>query len=147
MLTLEAKRQIAERMYLKGKQFLAAAVLLDKQGGFGFVVLHLVCQGIEIMLKAILLFRDPYEYEPRLKKIGHDLEKLARTVVKECGVRRLSQDLEAELKALNTLYSRHLLRYGSILDVIMDPAAVQSRLVMRKTWAVVRLTDRYIGTA
>ena len=54
-LTIHGKRLVAESMYAKGKGFLGAALLLRREGGYGYVVLQLLCQGVEITLKALLL--------------------------------------------------------------------------------------------
>jgi hypothetical protein len=57
-LSRDGKQEIAAAMYVKGKNFLGAAMLLRQKGGYEYVVLHLMCQGIEITLKAFLLFKD-----------------------------------------------------------------------------------------
>ena len=53
-----AKRLMADGHYRRGQHFIAAAILLRQHGGHEYVVLHLLCQGVEIVLKAILLLRD-----------------------------------------------------------------------------------------
>jgi hypothetical protein len=72
-------RQIALAMYGKGKSFIKAGVLLDQRDGEGYVVLYLLCQGIEIVLKAILLMKDYDTHYPKMTRrgYGHNLEKLA----------------------------------------------------------------------
>ncbi len=42
-------------MYAKGKAFLGAAIFLRKKNGYDFVVLHLIFQGVVVMLKGLLL--------------------------------------------------------------------------------------------
>lgn len=49
-LTAHGKRLVASSMFAKGKAFLGAAILLRQKGGYEFVVLHLLCQGIEVTL-------------------------------------------------------------------------------------------------
>lgn len=142
-LTNHGKRMVAESMYAKGKSFVGAALLLRRRGGYEYVVLHLMCQGVEIVLKAMLLFRNYDSYKKRLKKdFGHDLEKLATGVIDEFGLHSLREDVATELKHLNSLYSKHLLRYGSFHDRLVNPSSIASRLVLRKIYAAIRLGDR-----
>ncbi len=151
-LSVFGKKKVAESMYARGGSFLGAALLLRKQGGYEYVVLHLICQGIEIILKGLLLHKDYDKYKPQLKKnkkngFGHDLEKIAAVAVSEFTVRNLKPDVEAELKALNSLYSEHYLRYGSGYDILVDPTTIKSNLVLRKIYAVLRLARRHLRSA
>jgi hypothetical protein len=57
--------------YQKGRYFIGAALLLRKHGGDEYVVLHLLCQGVEIVLKALLLLHDFDKYRTLLKGYGH----------------------------------------------------------------------------
>ena len=52
-LSTHGKRVVAESMYAKGKAFLGAAILLRSKNGHEYVVLHLLCHGIEITLKGL----------------------------------------------------------------------------------------------
>ena len=54
-LTAHAKRLVAAPMYAKCKAFLGAAIFLRKKNGYDFVVLHLIFQGVVVMLKGLLL--------------------------------------------------------------------------------------------
>jgi len=106
-----AKRQCALSMYSKGKSFLGAAILVRQAGGYEYVVLHLLCQGIEIVLKAILLIRNFDRYSGKLKRYGHDLGKLSAAVITEFDrLKPIGPALATELAALNSLYSTHRLR-------------------------------------
>ena len=60
---------------------MAAAVLLRKHGGDKYVVWHLLCQGIEIILKALLLFLDYKKYNKLQRTFGHDLEKIISAAI------------------------------------------------------------------
>lgn len=149
--TMHGKRLIAESMYVKGKSFLGAAILLRQGMGYEFVVLHLLCQGIEITLKGLLLYKDYNKYINRLKPskkdttaFGHDLEKLAEAATSEFGVRPMRHDLVVELKKLNTLYSSHRLRYGTFFDILVNPDTIENRNILRKIAAAIRLADRYV---
>src|SRR4051794_14305376 len=108
-LTSHGKRLCAESMYSKGKAFLAAAVLLRQHGGSEFVALHLVCQGIEIVLKGLLLLQDYDTYQPKLRKYGHDLSRIAIHVLSAFQLNPLRPRLAAELQLLSSLYGKHLL--------------------------------------
>jgi hypothetical protein len=81
VITTHGKELIARSMYEKGKGFIGAALLLRQQGGYEYVVLHLVCQGLGIVMKALLLFKNYDFYSGRVKKdFHHDLKKLMTTV-------------------------------------------------------------------
>ena len=134
-------------MYDKGKGFLGAAMLLDRQRGYDYVVLHLLCQGVEIVLKALLLFRNYDKYKPRLTLIGHDLEDLVAVAATEFGLRVGSKAFAAELKHLNVLYRRHFLRYGTFHDVLVDPETIPRERLWRKAVAVLRLASRHLPPA
>lgn len=136
-------------MFEKGSSFLGAAILLRQNGGYGYVVLHLICQGVENVMKAFLLIADYDQYQPRLRRrsaFGHDLEKLVTEVVSEFKVkaRHLGQAESSELKELNAYYSTHLLRYGTMLDLLRDPSMIGSGRVLRKMLAVVRIARRHL---
>ena len=141
-LAPHGKRMVAESMYAKGKSFLGAAMLLRQNGGYEYVVLHLLCQGIEIVLKALLLAIDYDKYKPKLKKLGHDLLKITDATTDAAGLRKLRPRIRAEMESLNRLYSRHLLRYGSGYDILVDPNTIPSRLVLRRAIALLRLVER-----
>ena len=131
---------------MKGKNFLGAAMLLRKAGGYEYIVLYLLCQGIEITLKSFLLFHDYDKYWPLLKKrFGHDLEKLTIEILKLFGLNPLKPLLSEELHNLNELYHNHYLRYGSFYDVLVDPSTISSERVLRRTAAALRLAERYLS--
>jgi hypothetical protein len=139
---VHGKRMVAESMYAKGKAFLGAAVLLRQKGGYEYVVLHLLCQGIEIVLKGLLLAIDYDKFKPKLKQFGHDLLKVTDAATSAARLPALRPRVRAELESLNQLYSRHLLRYGSGHDILVDPNTIPSRLVLRRMVALLRLVER-----
>lgn len=141
-LTAHGKRIVAESMYAKGKAFLGAAVLLRQMGGYEYVVLHLLCQGIEIVLKGLLLAIDYDKFKPKLKQFGHDLLKVTDAATAAAGFLALRPRVRAEIESLNRLYSCHLLRYGSGYDILVDPNTIPSRLVLRRMVALLRLVER-----
>lgn len=138
-LTAFGKRAVALQMCAKGRAFLHAAVLLRRAGGHELVVLHLLCQGIENLLKGALLFADYDQYRPELKKLGHHLDRLAREAVKACGLKQPPERLVSELSTLSSLYAGHFLRYGRAYDLISASTPIPSELVWRKTAAMLRL--------
>jgi hypothetical protein len=146
MPTSYTKQKIAESMYRKGKSFVLAGLLLRREAGYEYVVLHLLCQGIEIILKSLLLHKDYDKYLPIIKKsIGHDIIKASNAVIAAYHRRRLSLEIHAELDQLNNLYKQHRLRYASGYDILVDPHTISSAKVIRKIVRVVKLIDQYIS--
>jgi hypothetical protein len=145
-LSRYGKRQVAASMYVKGKAFIGAALLLRQQGNSeqtDHVGLHLLCQGVEITLKGLLLLRDYDRFIVRLRKpLGHDLFKVAKEASTAYGLRPPRGDLNDELRTLSNLYSQHLLRYGSGYDVLVDPRTIPRERVFRRLAAVIRLAER-----
>lgn len=138
------KRLVAESMYQKGKSFLGAAILLHKKRGHEYVTLHLLCQGMECVLKGLLLLKAYDKHMPKLKRIGHNLERLATTARREFALRPPNPKLETELRHLSHLYSSHLLRYGNVRDIFVDAHTIQSDHVWRCITAVLRLAERHL---
>jgi hypothetical protein len=141
-LTDYGKEQLALQMCDKGKNFIGTSILLRKSEGNEYVVLYLLCQGIEVFLKGVLLLEDYDKYKPLLEKYGHNLVKISKVVTEEFSLKEMRPDTKNELKILNKYYSKHLLRYGSIIDIIVDPKTIQSERVLRKILEGVRLAKR-----
>jgi hypothetical protein len=147
------KRHVAVSMFRKGHGFVGAAILLrqekERRGvrdeGFEWVVLHLLCQGIEVALKGLLLLRDYDRYRPRLKPLGHNIYKIAEETLAAFGLRELRPGLAAELKQLSALYSRHLLRYGGGYDLLVNPRTIARDRVFRRLVACFHLAQRELG--
>jgi hypothetical protein len=100
-------------------------------------------QGVELVLKSFLLYRDYDRYSVVIKKnLGHDLKKAADAVIAEFKVKSLSPDLDEELQSLSNLYKNHLLRYATGYDHFVNPTTIQSNLVLGKLAVVVRLANR-----
>jgi hypothetical protein len=142
VLTLHAKQFIADAMYEKGKAFVGAALLVDQKDGHPAVVLHLLCQGIEIILKALLLRHDYAHYKPRLKKLGHDLPKVAAAARKATGFHLFTHRTHDELAELSKFYQEHLLRYASNFDIFIDPRTIPSRRVFRHCGALIKFLEQ-----
>lgn len=146
-LTVHGKRLVAESMYAKGKAFLGAGILLkQKQRGYEYVVLHLQCQGIEIILKAVLLMQNFGEYKPKLRRpFGHNLIKVADAASREFRLHPLKPTLLSELGVLNSFYSNNCLRYGTVYDILVDPTTISCHRSLRRIVAVMRLTERLLA--
>jgi hypothetical protein len=146
-LTPYSKRIVARSWYTRGKGFLGAAVLLRRRGGHEDVVLHLICQGIEIVLKSLLLFVDYDAHKPRLKKYRHDLAPLAADVLSAFKLNPLRPGPSEEIQQLSSLYAAHLLRYSSpVHDIFLNVSAtIPTRLVLRRVLAGIRLTERELA--
>lgn len=150
-LTPHGKRLHALSMYQKGKAFIGASHLLAdkaKAEPFQYVALHLLCQGLEITLKGILLLHDFDGQQGRLKKpLGHNLLRVAEDAVALYGMNPLRPPLKAELKQLSGLYSQHLLRYASTHDILVAPSTVATTLVRRRLHVLLRVTERELARA
>jgi len=114
------------------------------------VFLHLLCQGLEIIIKSLLLMQNYDTYKPKLKKdkkkggLGHDLVKCYEELRKELDnkpLRKKDKDIMSELKILNNFYEKHILRYGNLLDFFGE-ATISSDLVIRYAFKLVRFGNR-----
>jgi hypothetical protein len=152
-LTNYGKRQVALSMYDKGRSFIWAASLLRRNGGNEYVVVYLLCQGTEIVLKSILLLVDYDKYKPLLPRrrdgsgIGHDLVMAADLATKACGLPHpMKPELRKELEHLSDLYSQkpQWLRYGSGRDLLVDPGTIASSRVLRRIMQVIKYVNRWV---
>lgn len=142
--TAGGKQQIAHRMQEKGRAFVASAILLRQQDGDEFVVLHLLCQGIEVLGKGYLTSVDYDHYYPKLStKYRHNLVKILNEVARVSGLSILKGEVQPEIAQLSKRYADNHLRYGSALDLLVDPAEVSSSAVLRRLAAVFRYADKF----
>ena len=96
-------------------------------------------------MKGLLLFRNFERYKAMLKKpLGHNLNKLIKTVIEEFPVRPLTKKHMQEIDQLSKLYSNHILRYGNGYDILVNPSTIPSELTLRKITAIIRLSERHI---
>jgi hypothetical protein len=144
-LSLYGKRQLALAMYDRGRHFLGASILLRRHGGPSYVVVHLFCQGAEIILKSLLLLRDYDSYKPKLKKVGHNLEVIMEAVADEFGMRPARQGLRDEVRKLNSFYKDHYTRYASPLDLLIDPSTIEYGQALHRLGAVLRLMHKRLS--
>jgi len=142
-LTPHGKKQVAHCMFHKGKNFLWATKLLEEKGGYHYVVLHLLCQGFELIIKGLLLMQNYDTYKPKLKSMGHNLikgvEKLNEFVVKSLKIDEVTM---SELGKLNGFYRKHILRYGNLSDLLIDSKTISSDLVMGYALKLVQFGNR-----
>lgn len=144
-LSHAGKLFISYSYYERGKQFVGAAILCRRQLGFdSYVVLHLLCTGMEVLLKGLLLFHDFDGYKLKIKKFGHNLETLAMQVMSAYNLKPLEPKAQKELKELNKFYSSHLTRYGGIHDIFIDSQSISRTRVFRRLCAAIRLCEREI---
>lgn len=149
-LTLHGKKQIARVQFDKGRAFVGAALLLKphtSNESYKYVYLHLVCQGIELILKGLLLARDYNTYRPKMPKkpYGHNFIYLAEATLIEFGLNPLTPKIKQDLSYLSQEFSAHNLRYSSALDIFLDPNSIAINDVLRKLAACVRLAQRHLN--
>ena len=133
----------AYSMYVRGRQFYGAAILVRQQHGvFNHVPLYLECLSLEIVLKGLLLLKDFDLNRKKLKRIGHNLETLVTHSASTFHINAPKSDLKDELRMLNKFYSGHLMRYGGLHDIFIDPCSISSSRMTRRLRAIIRLTER-----
>ncbi len=133
-------------MYDKGKAFLVASILVKRNSGdleyVDYVVLHLLCQGTENVLKGLLLLKDFKLYWPRLRKMGHDLTKVARATAAAYGRPPPRGAFAKELAELSKGYHDHQYRYGGLADLLIRPQTRKRKLVAGYMYALIVLRER-----
>lgn len=149
-LTIDGKKLVAQAMYNKGKAFIGAAILVGRNGGdaehVDYVALHLLCQGVEITLKGLLLVKDFDRYWPRLqKKLGHNLVKIAWAASTAYGRKPPRGALSSELTELSKGYADHQFRYGGLADIFIRPQTRPRNRVLRYMCALIVLVERGVA--
>ena len=145
MLTKHAKAMIARAQFERGCAFVGAAHLTRPHAMHEpqqYVVLHLVCQGLELIIKGILLTKDFDTYRSKEKIFGHKIERLTDEAIKVFNLRPLEPKLKTEIKYLAERFSAHQLRYASAMDIFIAPSSIEYDLTLRKLHAVIRLSRR-----
>lgn len=148
-LTPHGKKQVAHCMFHKGKNFLRAAKLLEEKGGYHYVVLHLLCQGFELIIKGLLLMQNYDKYKPKLTNesrggLGHNLVKGAEELRNKLDAKpvKIDEDTMSELGKLNGFYRNHILRYGNLSDLLIDSKTISSDSVMGYALKLVQFGNR-----
>lgn len=149
MLGKGGKDIAANIMYHKGRHFIAAAVLLNKHDGMPDVVLHCLGQGIECILKALLMNHD---YDHYLKEksngksiikntIGHDLTRTLKEVAKCYKIKKINDKVQIEIAILNDRYKAHSLRYGMAINIFQDSSGFNFDLISKKLLQAMKIID------
>ena len=141
VLTHYSKSLVARAMYEKGKAFLGASILVREHACNESARLHLLCQSIELILKGLLMHINYNQYKPKLRDLGHDLCKISASLQQAAGNRPINEATQIELGELNKLYKKHFLRYGTLLDVLIDFNTVPSSHVLWKLTVIVKYVD------
>ena len=142
-LTPYALKMLALDMLSRGKAFMFASVLLEKHRGSEFVVLHNLCQGIEVYLKGLLQLKDYRKYDKKkLKKLGHDLIILTEEVRNAYSIKNFTPAFIKELNEVNFFYKNHFLRYSHPSAIFIRPSTLPINLIVRKMLAVIKMTER-----
>ena len=136
------QKMIAQHLFDKGKSFIAAAVLLDQKKGSNDVVLHLICQGLEIIQKALLLAKDYGRFEPMLKKWRHDLVLAADQLQSAYGFNPIDESDRADLEEINVYYCQHLLRYSEIRNFIGGTQHLSGEKALRRAVSLLEIGDK-----
>jgi hypothetical protein len=147
-LTAHGKFLIALSMYQKGKALLGASILLRKHHtgeATEYVALHIFCQGLETLLKGLLLLHNYGLFQPRLIKLGHRLPNLIEVASQAYKLKPMSRPLLTEVTNLGKFYAAERLRYGSGVDIFISPHSIESRRVQRRIYAVIRLSERQLS--
>lgn len=142
--TAKGKQFSAWQFYLRGRQFIRAALALDQDDpGDGYVVRHLLCQGIELILKALLLRKNYNNYFPLLskKKYGHNLIALLDEVARLYKV-KVAPDLLVDLRKLNSFFKAHLFRYSDIEAMFSPATSFPITRTLEKLLPLMKAMDR-----
>jgi hypothetical protein len=139
--TNAGKQMRTDAMYNKGKEFIGASILMKENNGKSYVQIHLLLQGVEIILKALLLNKDYNLYTKKLRKIGHNLTKLVKEVKKCYRVKNIDTNLQHELTSINNHYLNGNLRYGGLLDILIDVNSVNVGTIEEKTVQLIKVLE------
>jgi hypothetical protein len=93
------------------------------------------------------LFKDYDRFKPRLRKLGHNISKVAEETLAAYGLKPMRPSLAKELGQLEVLYSRHLLRYGNGYDILVSPLTIERDRVFHRMAACFHLADRELRRA
>ena len=139
------KLMIANCEFEKGVAFIAAACLLNGRAQTEpqeYVVLHLIAQGIELLMKGALYGRNYDTYKKMGRTLGHRLDAGFDASRKEFQLNPMKQRCNGQLKALSNLYSKHALRYASSQDIFIAPSSIDVSLVEARVKCAIRLGRR-----
>ncbi len=143
--TILREKEIAVSTLKKGENFIRAALLLRRNNSEENVVLSMICQGIENILKGLLLSKDFVRYEPLLrKKFGKNLLRLYYRTRKEYNITNLDSRAVNELQILAYLYKNQFLHYGHLINLLNDDKAFESGHLLKKLFQILAYVKRKI---
>ena len=143
--TQQREKEVAVDTLKKGENFIRTALLLRKNNSDENVVLSMICQGIENILKGLLLAKDYVRYEPLLKrKFGKNLLRLYYRTKKEYRISNLDARAVNELQILAYLYKNQFLHYGHLINLLNDDKAFESGHLLRKLFQILAYVKRKI---
>ena len=143
--TMQREHEIAVETLKKGENFIRTALLLRKNNSDENVVLSMICQGIENILKGLLLAKDYVRYEPLLRrKFGKNLLRLYYRTRKEYKIKNLDARAVNELQILAYLYKNQFLHYGHLINLLNDDRAFESGHLLKKLFQILAYVKKKI---
>jgi hypothetical protein len=144
--SLYTKQMTAGQTFSMGLEFVAAGMFLEREYRKSYVSLHLLCQGMELILKSFLLNKDYDKFKKLIanNRNQHSLINLVDMVIKEYDVKELKPEAREQLSKLNSHYERQRLRYINTLSLVGYYLGLDAGLVFRKVFAAIRLAQRTI---
>ena len=143
--TIQREHEIAVETLKKGENFIRTALLLRKNNSDENVVLSMICQGIENILKGLLLAKDYVRYEPLLRrKFGKNLLRLYYRTRKEYKIKNLDARAVNELQILAYLYKNQFLHYGHLINLLNDDKAFESGHLLKKLFQILAYVKKRI---
>jgi DNA polymerase III delta prime subunit len=142
---VQREHEIAVETLKKGENFIRTALLLRKNNSDENVVLSMICQGIENILKGLLLAKDYVRYEPLLRrKFGKNLLRLYYRTRKEYKIKNLNARAVNELQILAYLYKNQFLHYGHLINLLNDDKAFESGHLLKKLFQILAYVKKRI---
>ena len=144
-LSAFGKNEVAKSMFGKGRAFVGAYILLRQHNQAEpteYVALQNLCQGVEVTVKSLLLFKDYDRFQPlfgKPKGYGHDLPRLVKAALEEYSMHPLSRKSMTQFQLLNEFYSNHRLRYGNGVDLLIDPNSIERNRVVKLLARVIKI--------
>lgn len=119
-------------MYLRGRQFTHSALLLNEKTGKDYPFLHLLCLGLEIVLKSALLEKDYEKYKNYIEdNLKHNLDKCLKAYNKEYPTDKIDEKVLREISELNQVYNSFQLKYAMLSEILIEPKSIDSDLTLR----------------
>jgi hypothetical protein len=137
------RQMVARDMVARGQHFFASAILLKQHAGHPYVWRHNFCQGIEVLMKGLLLVKDFDRYWPRMRGFGHKLLDVCDETSAAYGIPKPAGEIRGEIEYLSRFYQQHWLRYASGVANLIDANSIAYERTLRRLVAVQRLLSRH----